>query len=445
MNKQSNRILVVDDSPTVRRLVELILTQQGYSVHTAEDGARGLELARAISPAAILVDFVMPRMNGHMFCKILRAEPALADVPVILISSKGEAVGQAFEETFGIVHYFTKPFEPEDLVAKLEEVLGSSAAATAPQWSEPTAAPLTPAAGGTLADLSTSEAMLNVMHEQMDKVVRQYFQKDFPLLMKTVLSDTLRETGLVKHDTLALSGDLSRIALPDILNFIHNSRLSGRLTIFARNTFGEIFLDNGMFVFATVSRQGAHQFLTDLICRDARFKCDKQGIAEVVEEARQQGVPVGKALVARGVITDPELMSYLQRHAQDAFNAILEVSEGNFFLEEDALPLNLQDISFRVPLMQVLMEGLRLLDEKQLAQTEFQDEEVVLVRLITNEDALEAINMTKEELDFFSIVDGRKTLRELIKAMKGVLTPMETKRICYSLSKIGLLQRKRNI
>ena len=219
--------------------------------------------------------------------------------------------------------------------------------------------------------------------------------------------------------------------------------ISARLTIFPPNPCGELFLDNGTSVCAPVSRQGAHQFLAVLIGRDARFKCDKEGIAEVVEAARQQGVPVGKVLVARGVITDPELMSYLRRHAQDAFNAILEVTEGNFFLEEDHLPLNLQDISFRVPLMQVLMEGLRLLDEKQLAQTEFQDEEVVLVRLITNEDALEAINMTKEELDFFSIVDGRKTLRELIKAMEGVLTPIETKRICYSLSKIGLLQRKR--
>ena len=443
MNSQKKQILVVDDSPTVRRLVELIPTQQGYAVHAAEDGARGRELARAINPAAILVDFVMPRMNGHMFCKLLRAEEGLAEVPVILISSKGEVVGQAFEETFGVLHYFTKPFEPEDLVAKLEEVLGKASAPPAPVWAEPATVTVQAAGGHPLPDRPAGEAMLNAMHERVDKVVRQYFQKDFPLLMKTVLSDTLRETGLVKHDTLVLSGDLDRVALPDVLNFIHNSRLSGRLTIFARDIFGEIFLENGMFVFATVSRKGTHQFLTDLICRDGRFKCDMQGIAEVVAEARRQGMPVGKVLVAREIITNAELMAYLQRHAQDAFNAILEVTSGNFFLEADGLPLNLRDITFRLPLMQVLMEGLRLLDEKQLAQTEFQDEEVVLVRLITNEDALDAIHLTKEELDFFSIIDGRKTLRELIKTMQGALTPLETKRICYSLSKIGLLQRKR--
>ncbi len=126
MKNEGTRILVIDDSPTVRRLSELILSQEGYSVHTAEDGERGLEVARRINPAAILVDFVMPKMNGHMFCKMLRSTETLKDIPVILISSKGEVVGQAFEEQFGIVHYFTKPFEPEELVQKLKDVLKTS-------------------------------------------------------------------------------------------------------------------------------------------------------------------------------------------------------------------------------------------------------------------------------------------------------------------------------
>ena len=95
MSNEAKRILVVDDSPTVRRLIELILSQQGYKIYTAEDGDKGLEVAREISPSAILVDFVMPRMNGHMFCKTLRSDPKMKDIPIILISSKGEVVGQA--------------------------------------------------------------------------------------------------------------------------------------------------------------------------------------------------------------------------------------------------------------------------------------------------------------------------------------------------------------
>ncbi|MCP3176627.1 response regulator [Desulfuromonas sp. KJ2020] len=463
MSNEAKRILVVDDSPTVRRLIELILSQQGYKIYTAEDGDKGLEVAREISPSAILVDFVMPRMNGHMFCKTLRSDPKMKDIPIILISSKGEVVGQAFEESFGVLHYFTKPFEPDDLIAKLEQVLAgepevqaeeapptsvpakekapaSQVAANAPQAAPPAPAAKAAKAGAEAPAGATGQSIAVEVQDALDKLLRQYFQKDFPLLMKNVMADTLRETGLVKSETLVLSGDLSHLSLPDVLNFIHNSRLSGRLSIFSRDVFGEIFLENGLFVFSTVSRKGTHKFLTDLMCRDGRLKCSKKALQGVIDEARSKNLPVGRVLVERGHITNDELMEYLKRHAQEAFNAILEVTSGNFFLEKDALPVNLQDITFRLPLMNVLMEGLRLLDEKQLAQTEFKDESVVLVRLITNEDALESINLTEKELTFFSIIDGKKTLRQLIE--KSGLTPLETKRICYTLTKVGLLQRK---
>lgn len=455
MSNEAKRILVVDDSPTVRRLIELILSQQGYKIYTAEDGDKGLEVAREVSPSAILVDFVMPRMNGHMFCKTLRSDPKMKDIPIILISSKGEVVGQAFEESFGVLHYFTKPFEPDDLIAKLEQVLTGAPEsapeevpvsiapakkeAPAPAAPAPSPQPSVAKAGQSSSEVS-GQSIAGEVQDALDKLLRQYFQKDFPLLMKNVMADTLRETGLVKNDTLILSGDLSHLSLPDVLNFIHNSRLSGRLSIFSRDIFGEIFLDNGLFVFSTVSRKGTHKFLTDLMCRDGRIKCSKKALQSVIEEARSKNVPVGRVLVDRGHITNEELMEYLKRHAQEAFNAILEVTAGNFFLEKDALPVNLQDITFRLPLMNVLMEGLRLLDEKQLAQTEFKDENVVLVRLITNEDALESIHLTEKELSFFSIIDGKKTLRQLIET--SGMTPLETKRICYTLTKVGLLQRK---
>jgi len=429
MSKRGASILVIDDSPTVRRLVELILSQEGYRVHLAEDGERGLRLAREIAPAVILVDYLMPKMNGHTFCKQLRQEPGLCDIPVILISSKGEVVGQAMQEEFGVLYYFSKPFEPDDLIQKLERVMKErKLPEPAPQ-----AAPSAP---------SVFEGdMLAAIDDRLDRVVRQYFQKDFPLLMKTVLSDTLRETGLVKSDTLIFSGDLSRIPLPDILNFCYNSRLSGRLSVFSRDLFGEIFIDAGNFVFATVSRKDSHQFLTDLICRDGKMQCDINSLRNLVAEARTKNKPVGQILVERGIVTEDELMEYLRRHAQDAFNKILEVADGKFFLERDKLPPSLQDIRFRIPLIGVLMDGLRLVDEKLLAESEFKNEDMVLIRLITNEDALESVRLNQKELAFFSIIDGKKTLRELIE--QSSLDSTDAKHICYALRKVGLL-RSRN-
>lgn len=430
MTNNNSCILVVDDSPTVRRLSELILSQEGYTVHTAEDGEKGLEIAQKVHPAAILVDYVMPKMNGHVFCKTLRADATMKDIPLILISSQGETVGHAFEEEFGVLHYFTKPFEPEDLIQKLSEVLATQR----PSSKGPEAA---------VGSVSTTipADLLDAFQERFDKIIRQYFHRDFPLLVKNVFSDTLCETGLVTKKSLVLSGNLAQVPLPDVINFAYNSRLSGRLTVFSRAVFGEVFIDNGQFVFASVSRKGAsHQFLTDLLCADGRLPQDKKELIAVMAEARDQNLPIGNVLVKKGIITNQELMGYLQRHAQDALNGILEVKEGNFFLENDPMPLNLQDINFRIPLISVLMEGLRRQDEKQQATIEFCDDSCILMRLITNEDALESYNFSESELHVFSIIDGKKNLGDLIRTTQ--LDPLEVKRICYSLKQVGLLRVK---
>jgi len=425
MSSETTRVLIVDDSPTVRRLGELILSQQGYAVHTAEDGEQGLEVARRVKPDAILVDFVMPKMNGHTFCKLLREDKEMESIPLILISSKGEAVGEAFEKEFGVVHYFSKPFEPDDLVSKLEEVLGSVRGSGAET-------------GGADGLSGTAPAAIENI---VDKVIRQYFQKDFPLLMRNVLSDTLSEAGLVQKSGMILSGDLSKIMLPDVINFAYNSRLSGRLTVFSREVFGEIFIEEGNFIFATSSRKGSRNiFLTDLLLKDGRLTANGEELNSCVAEARSRNIPIGRILVERELLTNDELMDYLQQHAQDAFGTTLDVKEGNFFLEHDDLPTNLQDLTIRVPLISVLMEGLSHLDEKHLAASEFKDEEMVLVRLITNEDALDTVNLKPRELELFGLIDGKKTLREIIEL--SLLEPLETKRICYALRKVGLLRVK---
>ncbi len=423
MGKDGVKVLLVDDSPTVRRLGELILAQQGYRVFTAEDGQQGLELAKKVMPAVILVDFIMPNMNGHTFCRLLRQDTAMKDIPLILISSKGESVGQAFEQEFGVLHYFAKPFEPEDLIKKLEDVLGDLEMAEMPAARAEQAEP----------------ALTSSMHEMIDKLLRQYFQKDFPLLMRNVMSDMLIEAGLVKKGGVVLSGSLAEVPLPDIINFIYNSRLSGRLTIFAADTFGEIFIEEGMFVFASCSTKGATQpFLTDIMRRQQLLRADDDAIRSVVAKARERDLPIGRLLVEEELVTEPQLMEALRQHAQDAFGAILEASGGSFFLERDELPANLRDLRIRVPLINVLMEGIGHLDERHLAAGEFKDESIVLVRLITNEDAMETVQLKPRELEIFALIDGRKTLAQIL--AESHLNPKETKRICYALRKVGLLR-----
>lgn len=429
MSNDNKKILIVDDSPTVRRLVELVLAQHGYQVFSAEDGESGLGLARQHLPAVVLVDFVMPRMNGHMFCKALREDESLKDTPVILISSKSEVVGQAFEESFGIVHYFTKPFEPEDLLDKINEVLAEAQTEPAPAGDGTSSTN-----GSGISSLGGSEIdeLLESINERFDKVVRRYFQKDFPVLMKNVLSDTLKETGVVKHQTLIMSGDLSRVSLAQVLRFCANSRQCGRLSVFSDETFAEIFIDNGRFVFATASQKGKHNFLTDLIQQDKRFTHNRVQLQEVVKEARDKNVPIGRALVAHGLITEDELMVYLRQHAQEAFNAALSVNQGNFFLEKDDLPFNLDDITFRIPMYELLLVGVRTLT----VPATFIQRDMVFQRLPVSMDVLDAGLLTEKEETALRLFDGSRDFTEL--SQQGVLNNEQLSAACYVLYLSGV-------
>lgn len=425
MTARNKKILVVDDSPTVRRLVELVLSQGGYEVITAEDGEQGLVLAKEHVPAAVLVDFVMPRMNGHMLCKALREDENLKDIPIILISSKSEVVGQAFEKSFGIVHFFTKPFEPDDLIEKVNEVVNPITQVDASATDSATSSEL-------LSSIDNVDQFLDSINDRFDKVVRKYFQKDFPVLMKNVMAETLRETGLIKHQTLIMTGDLTRMSLPEALCFCASTRQTGRLSIFSDVTFAEIFIESGNFVFATASQKGKHKFLTDLICQDNRFVCDQKNLQKVVDEARSKNIPIGRALVDQGIISNEDLMFYLQQHAQDALDTALSTYTGNFFLEKDELPFNLEDINFRIPMYHVLLKGVR---GKPLLPP-FLDDSLIVTRMPQCAEAAQHNLLEEDEQSLMLLLDGARTLNDV--CQESLLEESAVRSACQVLYQSGL-------
>jgi CheY-like chemotaxis protein len=116
-------VLVIDDSPTILKVVQLVLTKAGFAVHTATDGEDGIRKAMEVQPSLILLDFVMPRMNGYQVCRALADSDELKDVPVVLMSAKGDQVGERFVKVMGIVDYITKPFSPEAITAVVQHTI----------------------------------------------------------------------------------------------------------------------------------------------------------------------------------------------------------------------------------------------------------------------------------------------------------------------------------
>ena len=120
------KILVVDDEIYIVHILDFSLGMEGYEVLTALDGEQALEKARQEHPDLIVLDIMMPKLDGYETCKMLKAEAGTKDIPVILLSAKGRNVDQKIGFEVGADDYITKPFSPRKLVERINAILGQT-------------------------------------------------------------------------------------------------------------------------------------------------------------------------------------------------------------------------------------------------------------------------------------------------------------------------------
>ena len=114
------RVLIVDDNPDIREVLGTYAAQEGFEPITAKDGFEALDLFRKTSPAVILLDVMMPGMDGYRVCERIRSE---SDVPIILITAKGEDYERVMGLDIGADDYIVKPFNANEVMARVRAVL----------------------------------------------------------------------------------------------------------------------------------------------------------------------------------------------------------------------------------------------------------------------------------------------------------------------------------
>jgi twitching motility two-component system response regulator PilG len=115
------KVLVIDDSNTIRRSAEIFLRQGGYEVVLAEDGFDALSKVTDHAPTLIFCDILMPRLDGYQTCAIIKRNPRFTHVPVIMLSSKDGLFDKARGRMVGSEDYLTKPFTKEQLLRAVEQ------------------------------------------------------------------------------------------------------------------------------------------------------------------------------------------------------------------------------------------------------------------------------------------------------------------------------------
>ncbi|MEM8779269.1 MAG: response regulator [Cyanobacteria bacterium P01_G01_bin.49] len=119
-------ILVADDSISQRELIAGLLSENGFSVATATNGAEALEKLKSLIPDLIILDVVMPELNGYQTCRSIKSDPKTEHIPVILCSTKNTQVDHYWGLKQGADAYIVKPFPASELLGTIKQLLRSS-------------------------------------------------------------------------------------------------------------------------------------------------------------------------------------------------------------------------------------------------------------------------------------------------------------------------------
>lgn len=117
------KILVVDDEPEAVELVEFNLKQAGFEIVTAADGEEALKKARSLQPALVVLDLMLPEVDGLEVCKLLRRDAATVKIPILMLTARAAEIDRVLGLELGADDYVTKPFSPRELVLRIKKLL----------------------------------------------------------------------------------------------------------------------------------------------------------------------------------------------------------------------------------------------------------------------------------------------------------------------------------
>lgn len=123
MPPDDKRILICDDDPVILRLLQVNLELEGFEVLLGHNGEEAVEIAQSEHPDLIILDIMMPRLDGYQTCEKLKQNESTKEIPVVFLSAKAQQSDIDRGKTYGVADYLTKPFDPTDLLDVVERLL----------------------------------------------------------------------------------------------------------------------------------------------------------------------------------------------------------------------------------------------------------------------------------------------------------------------------------
>ncbi|MFH1438894.1 MAG: DUF4388 domain-containing protein, partial [Pseudomonadota bacterium] len=381
------RILVVDDCETIREVVGDILSGAGFRPLLAEDGETGITMAQADTPDLVLVDFIMPKMNGLRFCQVFRNIENLKSIPIILMSVKAESVGDKFMQLVDVVDTITKPFTPESLLAVVshrirgapkEEQIFKAAPESfmeIPISPREESAEAVKAIRTKLCEGLTAR-LKNSGKAGLERSIMRLCDETFTEAFLKGLTHEFRKVNPLEG-VAAFAGSANAISVGDVLQVLYQSNRSGMVEVSDENKRAAIFFRGGKISFARLWG-GSEEFLLgryllkeELISREALDQVTKQKSAKVL---------LGERLVKTGLISREELGKALEEQTTEVIYEILRWDNSIYTFHPDVESPEAKTSILGLGAGELLMEGYRRVDEWRLIEKEVQDFDIVVAK-----------------------------------------------------------------
>jgi DNA-binding response OmpR family regulator len=439
------KILAVDDSPTILRVVQLVLSKAGYQVFTAADGEIGLSVAQAERPDLILLDFVMPKLNGYQVCKSLAEQDGLKETPVILMSAKGDQVGDRFVQVMRIVDYITKPFSPEAITGVVAHTLAKFKGGVV---EEPPIVPPDPEAVGEIE--SSQSAARNEAVETLRRCLLSALSdvSDYAGVEESLtdarLDALLAELQALPFTTdeglsVALAGDLRVVPIAQVLELLERQCQSGALTVSRPGGKVDVFFRDGRVELA-IAYGVSEDFLLGRFIVGAKLMT-REVLDDFLETRSLSGELLGAQMVRHGLLSEAELRQVITEQSREIVYELLRWNSGRFaFIATRALPPIAENAALGLHVDGILMEGIRRVDEWHLIEKEVDNFDLVFIR---NDEALAQMSkgrLTREELTVLDLVNGKNSVRDIIRQSR--MTSFDVGKMLYRLLSIRLIRKR---
>jgi len=465
-------LLVVDDNPTILKVVESALARAGYQVDVALDVESGMQLARSKRPAVILVDSLISTESGQNegglnLCGALAEDLDLAQTPVVLMTSRGEDHESRYARTPNVIDYITKPFSSDAVLAVVSHVIektGSGVTAPTARAGEPTR----PGSGGPSNPSAVAEALsrssepplqpsaldrlTGVLAAKLERYRQESGSWEIAAIVRGALgggqlAELLAEAGYEATGGAAeggpdLSGQLGSISMSEVLLLLGQQGQTGALRVLADGARVDLFFRQGAIDLAAAVGV-AEEFLLGRFAVEAG-DITAEALAQVLDaRAKVVGKPplFGRDLVMRGLLSEAQLKRAMARQTAELTYETLRWSHGTFhFRRAKSLPEIAEDAALGLNVDTLLLEGFRRVDEWRLIERDVRNFDMILVRDEDRIGRLPRGTLTRDEIAVLDALSGRSTIRDVIRTLR--MGSFDVSKIIYRLIHTHLVRRR---